>query len=159
MRRIAGFAALLALAVASPAAAQIDLFSKDTLSGVADLRLTAANGEKGWIRKNGFGKTRASGGGDDFAIRPSLAEADLVWRPSLSWNLGGTVVGQYQPDQIKPLGVAEAFVTYRPTPTGPLRQQIRAGRLLGEAGRQQHRRANDRTLPAARKAKEHSCAA
>ena len=46
MRRIAGFAALLALAVASPAAAQIDLFSKDTLSGVADLRLTAANGEK-----------------------------------------------------------------------------------------------------------------
>jgi hypothetical protein len=137
LRRIAGLTALLALIVASPAAAQVDLFSRDTFSGVADLRLTAANGEKSWIRKNGFGKTRASGGGDEFAIRPSLAEADLVWRPSLSWNLGATVVGQYQPDQIKPLGVAEAFLTWKPLPKGPFRQQVRAG-LFYPAISQEH---------------------
>ncbi len=126
MRRIAGLTALLALLVASPAAAQVDLFSKDTFSGVADLRLTAVNGERSWM-DGALGKTRFNGGGADFRFRPALAEADLVWRPRLSWNLGATVVGQYQPDQSKPLGVAEAFATWKPVPTGPYRQQVRAG--------------------------------
>jgi hypothetical protein len=126
VRRTVGLIALLALIVADPAAAQVDLFSKDTLSGVADLRLTAVNGEKSWI-DGGLGKTRFNGGGADFRVRPALAEADLVWRPRLNWNLGATVVGQYQPDQSKPLGVAEAFVTWKPLPSGPYKQQARAG--------------------------------
>ncbi len=126
MRRIVGFAALLAMAVVSPAAAQVDLFSKDTFSGVADLRVTAATGEKSWI-DGGLGKTRFNGAGGDFQTHAALAEADLVWRPRLSWNLGATVVGQYQPDQIRPLGVAEAFVTWKPVPNGAYRQQARAG--------------------------------
>jgi hypothetical protein len=106
--------------------AQIDLLSRDTLSAFAEIRLTAADGEKSWIR-DGYGKTAASGGGGQLAVRPSLAEADIIWKPSLGWNLTGTVVGQYQPAQTKPLGVGEAFVTYKPLPTGPLRQQIRVG--------------------------------
>lgn len=126
MRGIASLAALLSLGVAHPAAAQADLFSRDTLSGVADLRLTAVNGETSWT-DGGLGKTRFSGHGADYRIHPALAEADLVWKPRLSWNLGATVVGQYQPDQIKPLGVAEAFLTWKPTPSGPYRQQVRAG--------------------------------
>lgn len=126
MRKVASFAALLALGVASPAAAQIDLFSQDVWSGVADLRLTAVNGERSWT-DGALGKTRFSGGNADFRIRPALAEVDLVWKPRLNWNLGATVVGQYQPDQIKPLGVSEAFATWKPTPTGPTRQQARAG--------------------------------
>ena len=126
MRKVASFAALLALGVASPAAAQIDLFSQDVWSGVADLRLTAVNGERSWT-DGALGKTRFSGGNADFRIRPALAEVDLVWKPRLNWNLGATVVGQYQPVQIRPLGVSEAFITYKPTPKGPFRQQIRAG--------------------------------
>jgi hypothetical protein len=120
---------ILALGLAQTptlAHAQVDLFSPDTLHGFADLRLTVANGEKSWVRK-GYGKTGASGGGDSLAVRPSLAEADIIWTPSLSWNLGATVTGQYQPDQIKPLGVGEAFISYKPTPTGPTRESFRAG--------------------------------
>ncbi len=110
----------------TPAHAQIDLFSRDTLSAFAEVRLVGANGEKSWIR-GGQGKTAASGGGGEYAIRPLLAEADIIWKPSFGWNLGATVVGQYQPAQDRPIGVGEAFLSYRPTPTGPFRQQFRAG--------------------------------
>lgn len=97
--RITGFAAAIAISlILAPgvSTAQADLFSRQTITGFAEVRLTAANGEKGWIR-NGYGKTAASGGGGEFALRPSLAEADIIWQPSLGWNLKGTVVGQYQP--------------------------------------------------------------
>ena len=123
----AAFLMALGISQAPGAAhAQVDLLSRDTVSAFAEVRLTAANGEKSWIR-DGFGKTAASGGGGDIAVRPSLAEADIIWKPSFGWNLGATVVGQYQPAQTKPLGVGEAFLTYRPTPTGPLREQVRVG--------------------------------
>lgn len=121
------FLVVLALAQwPARAAAQIDLVSRDTLHAFAEVRLTAANGEKSWIR-NGEGKTSASGGGDSYAVRPSLAEADIVWQPSFGWNLTGNVTGQYEPAQIKPFGVGEAYLAYKPTPTGPTRTSFRAG--------------------------------
>src|ERR1700748_617452 len=123
----AAFLVVLALAQwPAQASAQGDLLSPDTVHAFAQVQLTAANGEKSWIR-NGEGKTAASGGGGDFAVRPSLTEADVVWQPTFGWNLSGNVTGQYQPAQIKPLGVGEAYLSYKPTPTGPTRETFRVG--------------------------------
>ena len=70
-------------AFAGPAAAQADLFSPDTVSGVVDLRLGASSGEPSWV-EGGFGKSRLGGdrsGG--VTARGEIASADLVWNPSV----------------------------------------------------------------------------
>src|ERR1700712_991513 len=107
MIRAALCSLLLALA-ACPAHAEADLFSRETLSGLADIRLAASNGERSWT-DGGYGKTRYSGGGDDIKITPQLAEAALVWKPRLSWDLGAVVQLQYQPEQVRGVDVVEAY--------------------------------------------------
>ena len=124
---IAAFLLVMGLAQTPTAAfAQIDLISRETISGYADLRLNAATGEKSWVN-GGYGKTSADGGGGGFKAGGGLAEADIVWKPELGWNLSATVTGQYEPGQIKPFGVGEAYLTYKPAPTSPLHEQIRVG--------------------------------
>ncbi len=110
-----------ALGWAGVANAQVDLFSRETLSGVVDLRASYSDGEKTWL-DGGLGKARPINGLDF-----NLAEADLIWKPRIGWNLSGLVVVQIQPDQPEMVGVSEAYVTYKPTPSGPLRYAIKAG--------------------------------
>lgn len=115
--------AALALAIASSAHAQVaDLFSRETVSGALDLRLAAGSGdEKGWLDRT-YGKTRY--GKETTA---TIANADLMWKPRLLWDLSGTVDVQYQPDLPDPLGLGEAYLTYKPVPKSNWRFQGRFG--------------------------------
>ena len=123
-----GMAVTVVLAVASPAKrawADVDLFSRDTVSGLVDLRLSAADGERSWLDAK-FGKLRY--GGDE--VRPSLADAAFAWRPQLSWDLSATIHGEYQdgagPDLI------QAYLTYKPTPHSPTHFSARFGMFYPE---------------------------
>ena len=125
-RRLRGPAAGLfvlaaAFGFAAPACAQIDLLSREAISGVVDVRAAYSDGQKSWV-DGGLDKARASKGAS-----LSLAEADLIWRPRIGWSLSGLVVVQAQPDMPDPVGVSEAYVTYKPTPSGPVRYAVKAG--------------------------------
>ena len=60
------------LACLAARAADLDLFSADTLSLTGDLRLVGVNGEESWV-DGGFGKLATSGADGDFAFRRSSA--------------------------------------------------------------------------------------
>ena len=126
MIRNAACALVLALAAAAPAWAQVDLFSRQTVSGLVDLRLAAADGERAWT-DGGYGKGRYGGGGDDIVITPQLAEAALEWKPRFSWDLGAVVHLQYQPEQVRGVDVVEAYFAYKPVPRSDWRYSARAG--------------------------------
>ena len=120
--------ALIALTLAGgPARAQVDLFSHETLSGLADLRLGLADGERAWTRR-GYGKGRF-GGGEDGELRAhaELAEAALSWKPRLDWTWSGVVTAQFQPGQDHEVDLVEAYIAYKPVPTSPVRLSGRAG--------------------------------
>jgi hypothetical protein len=121
LRRSLALVGLGALVAAGPAWAETDLFSRDTLSGLVDIRLASAGGEAGWI-DGGYGKTRY---GDETTI--DLGEADLIWKPRFSWEWSGTVIVQAQPNGDNAVDIGEAFVTYKPVPHGPTRLKARAG--------------------------------
>ena len=124
-----GLALLLAIAAGTPACAQSNLFGRETFTAVGDVRLTAVNGERSWI-DGGFGKSRFGGGGtDSFRLRPKAVEGAVAWQPQLLWALGATVVGIAQDGQEHAVDLSEAFLTLRPTATGPVRVTARAGLL------------------------------
>lgn len=126
-RLLARAAAILWLLAALPAQAAPGLFSIDTLSGVADLRLVASDGERSWT-DGGFGKGRFGGSEDlDWKVRPVAAEATLAWQPRFSWSVAGTVVVAAQHEQDNPVDLVEAFLTVKPLPTGATRISGRAG--------------------------------
>ena len=115
---------------APPALAQVDLFSRDAISGQADLRLAASDGEKSWL-DGGFGKTRYGGTGDGgWAGHADLASADLIWRPAVGFALSAYVDAALQPGRDQPFDLSEAFVQYKPLPRADgWRWQARAGLL------------------------------
>ncbi|HYE27337.1 MAG TPA: hypothetical protein VEA61_03770 [Allosphingosinicella sp.] len=116
----------LCLPAAAPAGTPAWL-APDTVSGTIDLRLAGADGEPSWT-DDGFGKARFGGGdGGGFSPRPVLAEAELVWRPPLGWDLTGTLAVAAQHEQDYPVDLIEAFVTWRPVPRGKTRLSARAG--------------------------------
>jgi hypothetical protein len=115
---------------APPALAQVDLISRDVISGYADLRLAASDGEKSWI-DGGFGKTRYGGDGQGgWAGHAALASADIVWRPAVGFDLSGYVDAVAQPGREQPFDLSEALVQYKPLARpDALRWQVRAGLL------------------------------
>jgi hypothetical protein len=116
----------LCLPAAAPAAAP-GWLAPDTVSGTIDLRAAGAGGEPSWT-DGGFGKARFGGGeAGGFSPRPVLAEAELVWRPPLGWDLTGTLAVAAQHEQDYPVDLIEAFVTWKPVPRGPTRVSARAG--------------------------------
>ena len=112
----------LVLASAGSACAQADLFSRDTLSGLVDLRLAAADGEKSWI-DGGLGKARF--GDDHQGLR--LGEAALVWNPRFSDTLSAVVVAESQDGQRHAVDMGEGYLAYRSRPGSALRLSARAG--------------------------------
>jgi hypothetical protein len=94
----------------------MDLFSANTFSGALDVRAALSKGERSWA-EDGFGKTRFSGGNDSYALRTTLASADLVWRPRFSWNSYALVDIAVQPGQHQAVEVSEAFLAYKTKPT------------------------------------------
>ena len=115
-------AALLALGAAAPARAQADLFSPSTLSGVLDLRLVDAPGERAWI-DGGFGKARDGAG--DRGLR--LGDAAVAWRPRMSDQVGAVVTVELQPRLRPDLGLGEAYLTWRTGADRALQISARAG--------------------------------
>ncbi len=113
--------AVMSLATAGHARAQADLFSRDTLSGVIDLRLGAADGETAWI-DGGLGKARFGDGG-----KLALGEASIVWNPRFSRRLGAVVIAQGQQGQDRTVDFGEAYLTYRGDLESAVRVSGRAG--------------------------------
>lgn len=133
MRRlITLFALIFSAGFAAPAAAQDgglgrDLFGRDTLSGMMDLRLAGADGEASFLR-GGFGKTEASGAGSGVAVRPMVDLAALAWRPALADNLTAYILVQNQPHQYHAVDLAEAYLQYKPPPrSAQLAYGVRVG--------------------------------
>ncbi|MFL6733358.1 MAG: hypothetical protein ACJ8EY_01540 [Sphingomicrobium sp.] len=114
-------------AVAAPArAADVDLFSPDTLSLSGDGRLVLADGEESWLDE-GFGKLRASGSDGDWRAKPELGTVDLIWQPKIGFAWSATVVGTLQGGERTEAGLSEAFVSYKPMRGEKLRFSARAG--------------------------------
>src|SRR5260221_519371 len=117
-RLLAGSAALAACALASlcapapAAAADLDLFSSDTLELTGDLRLVAVDGERSWVG-GGLGKLR-SGSNGDLRFRPQLGNVNLIWQPRFTWSLSATVVGSLQGGERTEAGLSQAYLAFKP---------------------------------------------
>jgi hypothetical protein len=114
--------ALWLMAAAGSACAEPGLFSPDTVSGLLDVRVAAADGERSWLDR-GFGKTRVSGGG----VHANVGEAALAWRPQLSWDWSAVAEAEVQPDHDGRIRLGEAYVAYKPMPVGGTRYSARVG--------------------------------
>jgi len=121
-----GLALAAAMAATGPAWAQPDLFSPETLGGLVDLRVAAADGETSWTRK-GYGKGRFGGDGGELRAHAEIAEAAISWKPRLDWTWSGVVTAQFQPGQEHEVDLVEAYLNYKPVPTSPIRVSARAG--------------------------------
>jgi hypothetical protein len=118
---VAIITAAIGLSAAVQARAEVDLFSRQTVSGVVDLRLGAADGEIAWI-DGGLGKARF---GDDG--KAALGEASIVWNPRFSSRLGAVIIAQSQQAQDRVVDAGEAYLTYRGDMAGSVRLNARAG--------------------------------
>jgi hypothetical protein len=120
--------ALLLAAIPAHAQEGLDLLSAETLTIAGDARIVGVDGEKSWIDR-GHGRTRFDpndpGGG--FAVRPWLAEADLIWQPRFTWSLTGTLVVSAQHGQDKPVDLTEAVLTFKPLLSSETKVTARAG--------------------------------
>jgi hypothetical protein len=120
-RLVAISTAAIALSAAGHARAEVDLFSRQTLSGLIDLRLGAADGETAWI-DGGLGKGRFGDGG-----KAALGEASIVWNPRFSTRLGAVIIAQGQQGQDRVIDAGEAYLTYRGDMAGSVRLSARVG--------------------------------
>ena len=120
-------ASALAVAWAGGAAAQVDLASADTLPGVVDLRAAAADGEPSFTTY-GFGKFRYGGGaGGDYDPKLQIALAALEWTPRLSWDWTAVVDAGHQPGQENWFDLYQAYLLFKPMPSGATRFRARIG--------------------------------
>ncbi len=117
-----GMIVALAGMTATPARAEPDLFSRDTVSGVVDLRLAAPSGERSWI-DNGLGKSRFGSNRGDLR----LGEAAVVWNPRFSDSLSAVFVGESQDGLDHVVDLGEAYLAYRGPSGGAWRLSGRAG--------------------------------
>lgn len=124
--RIGGWIALAsALAFAGPAWAQPSL--PDSVHGVLDLRLAAADGEASFAAA-GFGKGRYGGGGGRRAqAHVQVAEAALAWTPQLDWAWSAVVEVAAQPDISTAIDFTQAYLAFRPVPRSASHFQARLG--------------------------------
>ena len=125
-RRLLALSLLLA---SSPcAAADLDLFSAETLNLSGTVRLSATTGEESWV-DGGYGKLGTSGGGDGLSFKPQIGEINLAWQPRFSWSLSATVVGTLQGGERPEAGIEQAYVSFRPMRGERHRISARAGLL------------------------------
>jgi hypothetical protein len=125
-RRLLALSVLLA---STPcAAADLDLFSAETLSLSGNVRLSATSGEESWV-DGGYGKLGTSGGGDGLKFKPQIGEINLAWQPRFTWALSATVVGTLQGGERPEAGLEQAYVSFRPMRGERHRISARAGLL------------------------------
>jgi hypothetical protein len=122
-RRVTTVLALwLSLTSAGMARAEADFLSRDTISGLIDVRLVAADGEKSWV-DGAVGKARFGEGHQG----PRLGEAALVWNPRFTDTLSAVIVGESQDGQRHLVDLGEGYLAYRSRPGSALRLSARAG--------------------------------
>jgi hypothetical protein len=123
-RVVAAMAALLAF-VPAPALAQSDFLQQIGLSGLIDLRLALADGEQSW-RHGDTGKLRFGGDDGDWTPHAAIGDAHILWQPVAgAWRVH--VDARLQPGQDKPFGLNEAWLGWKPVPSGDTRVAARAG--------------------------------
>jgi len=115
------------LGLAGPACAQIELITPETVHGVIDMRLVAADGEPSFT-DGGFGKARYGGDGrGGWRVRGDLAQAAIEWRPRLNWEWSAVVDAAYQPGQSQAVDLVQAYIVYKPVPRSQTRISARLG--------------------------------
>ncbi|MBL8630466.1 MAG: hypothetical protein JNM81_12590 [Rhodospirillaceae bacterium] len=116
---------LIALTLLTPGAAADAQDELPTLNakGLIDLRLIAPSNTLSWEEKS-LGKTRYGGEPDVIA---RLAEAALILQPKLTWDLSGFVHLTTNTQQKNAVDVVEAFLSYKPAPTGHFGVRAKAG--------------------------------
>lgn len=112
-----------ALVVGMSMAHADDGFPTLNAKGLIDARLAVADDTLSWENK-GLGKTRY-GGQPDLIAR--LAEASLILQPKLSWDLSGFIHLTTNTQQKNAVDVVEAFLAYKPAPTGEFGFKARGG--------------------------------
>jgi hypothetical protein len=117
--------ALAALWAGPTSAGDLKIFTPDSFELSGDVRLTAVDGEKGWI-DGGFGKLR-SGSDGDLRVRPQLGNASLVWKPQFTWSLGAVIVGSLQGGERTEAGLSQGYLTFHPMRSSKLAFSARAG--------------------------------
>jgi hypothetical protein len=113
---------LLLVAVLGTTAQAEDLPSLNA-KALIDVRLALTDDTVSWENK-GLGKTRYGGEGDVIA---RLAEASLILHPKFTWDLSGFVHLTTNTQQKPAIDVVEAFLQYKPAPTGQFGVKARAG--------------------------------
>ena len=111
----------------------IDLFSRNTIHALVDIRLAVANGRTSFVN-NGFGKTRYQGTSNGgYRADGGFYEADLIWQPRFGNELSANISGTWQRDKGDGPDLMEAFLNYLPTWTaGPVRLSGRVGLMWPE---------------------------
>lgn len=120
VRTALAFALCLGLAPAA-AQAQVDLISRETLHGVADVRLGVGDVARGWV-DGGQGKSGLSDG-DDI----TLPRAAVTWTPRFGVAVRGHVTLQFQPQADPKVDLNEAFFEVQAPPSA-------LGKLSGKLG-------------------------
>lgn len=124
-------AALIAMFAHTPRARALDdvltlgSFSLD-VAGMIEGRAAAGSTTRSWEDK-GLGKVRYgadAAGGRRTVLRP---EGALVLRPKFGFDLTGTVVATANDQQRMALDISEAFLTYKPAPSGEWAITARGG--------------------------------
>src|SRR5438552_3671026 len=113
MRARGLFAAAIGLAAAAGpggAWAREAIFGRDTLHGLAEVRLAAADGERSWLDA-GFGKAAIPGEG--WRVKPALSQAVVEWKPRFSFAVSAVVSAQWQDDVHPRLDLNEAYLELR----------------------------------------------
>jgi hypothetical protein len=120
--------AAAALAGAAGAAcAQVDLLSPETVHGLVDVRIAAADGEASFV-DGGFGKTLYGGTNDGgWRAQADLTEVGLEWRPRFTWELSAVVEAIAQPGQAHDVDLLEAYLAYKPVPRSATSFSARLG--------------------------------
>jgi len=113
---------LAAVLLMGGAAAEDGMPSLD-VRGLIDARLALTEPTLGWEWR-GLGKTRYGGEPDVIA---RIAEASLILQPKITWDLSGFVHLTTNSNQKHAVDVVEAFVSYKPAPTGQFGVRAKAG--------------------------------
>ncbi len=93
-----------------------------SFKGLIDGRLAASSNTLSW-EKGGLGKTRY--GGSD--VKADLAEASLIIQPKITWDVSGFVQLTTNTQQKPAIDVVEAYLAYKPAPTGAFGVRAKAG--------------------------------
>jgi len=119
-------AALLVLGLVAGEARAADYEAPDSVHGMAEISLSAADAEESWL-DGGFGKTSFSGENGGWEADARLTQGVIEWRPDFGFAVSGTLSVQYQAHVHPAVDLNEAYLTLKAPP-------IAAGRLSARAG-------------------------